>query len=59
MRKASKPTSSQYQLFPSKPPEVPALANANPRLIHLLVKLLRKAAEHNESRLSRQGAGHE
>jgi hypothetical protein len=27
--------------------------------MHLVVKLLRNAAEHNESRLPRQDAGHE
>ena len=59
MRKASKPTPSQFQLFPSKPTDLPALATANPKLIHLVVKLLRNAAEHNENRLLRQEAGHE
>jgi hypothetical protein len=59
MPKASKPTPSQCQLFPSKPTDLPELANVSPRLMHLLVKLLRNAAGHNESRLPRQDAGHE
>ena len=59
MRKTSKPTPSQFQLFPSKPTDLPELANVSPRLMHLVVKLLRNAAERNESRLPRQDAGHE
>ena len=59
MRKPNKPTPSQCQLFPSKPTDLPELANVSPRLTHLLVKLLRNAAEHGESRLPRQDAGHE
>ena len=59
MRKANKPTPSQSQLFPSKPTDLPGLANVSPRLMHLLVKLLRNAAEHSENRLPRQDADHE
>ena len=59
MRKPHNATPSQCQLFPPQPTELPQLANASPRLIHLLVKLLRKAAEHHESRLPSQDAGHE
>jgi len=59
MRKANKPRLSQCQLFPSKPTDLPELANVSPRLMHLLVKLLRNAAEHSENRLPRQDAGHE
>jgi len=59
MRKANKPTPSQCQLFPSKPTDLPELANVSPRLMHLLVKLLRNAADHSESRLPRQDADHE
>jgi hypothetical protein len=59
MRKARNATPSQCQLFPPQPFDLPVLANVSPRLIHLLVKLLRKAAEHNEGRLPSQDAGHE
>ena len=59
MRKARNATPSQCQLFPPQPTELPPLANVSPRLMHLLVKLLRKAAEHHESRLRSQDAGHE
>ena len=59
MRKANKRTPSQCQLFPSKPTDLPELANVSPRLMHLLIKLLRNAAERHESRLPSQDAGHE
>lgn len=59
MQKARNTTPSQCQLFPPQPTDLPALANVSPRLIHLLVKLLRKAAERHGSRLRGQDAGHE
>jgi hypothetical protein len=59
MRKASKPTPFQCQLFPSKPTDLPELANVSPGLMHLLVKLLRNAAEYSEIRLPGKDAGHE
>ena len=59
MRKTRNAIPSQSQLFPPQPTGLPQLANASPKLIHLLVKLLRKAAEHDESRLPSQDAGHE
>ena len=59
MQKRRNATPSQCQLFPPHPTELPDLANVSPRLIRLLVKLLRKAAEHHENRLHSQDAGHE
>ena len=59
MRKARTATPSQCHLFPPQPTDLPEVANVSPRLIHLLVKLLRSAAEHHASRLRSQDAGHE
>lgn len=59
MRKARKVAPSQCQLFPPQSTNLLPVANVSPRLIHLLVKLLRKAAEHRENRLHSQDAGHE
>jgi hypothetical protein len=45
MHKNSKPATTQFQLFLARPSEPPLPANVSPRLLHLLVKLLRGAAE--------------
>ena len=59
MRKIRNVTSSQCELFPPQPTGLSALPKVSPRLIHLLVRLLRKAAEHHESRQRSQDASHE
>lgn len=59
MRKARKAAPSQCELFPPQSTDLPPVANVSPRLIHLLAKLLRDAAEHHETQPRSQDAGHE
>ncbi len=50
MRKTSKSIPAQCQLFPPQPTNLLIPVTISPRLIHLLVKLLRGAADRYETR---------
>ena len=43
MHNNKKPAPTQFQLFPARPSKPPLRANVSPRLLHLLVRLLRGA----------------
>jgi hypothetical protein len=59
MRKNRKETLAQCQLFPPTPTNLPTPANISPRLIHLLVKLLRNAADHRDGQPRALDGNHE
>ena len=59
MRKTSQSIPAQCQLFPPKPTNVPMPVPISPRLIHLLVKLLRGAADRYKTGRRTPDGSHE
>lgn len=59
MRKANGPVPTQFALFPAKQQRPVVPVNTSPRLLRLLAKLLRGAADRRSVKEWTEGCGHE